>query len=109
MGDRNERFELEFNGEDHEQAIDRSEFLRRAGGTVLATSLAGGLVGGDALAGMFTGAAVPTHPQDLLGLKAVRPKKAYRLGLNVPQFRDPYWVSVAYGASDEARRWGTTM
>ncbi len=103
-----ERFEPRV-GEHEQSGMDRGEFLRRAGGGVAAASLLGSL-GGKAVAGAFGGdASLPTHPQDLLGLKATKPKKAFQLGLNIPQFRDPYWVSVAYGASDEARRWGARV
>ncbi|KWW97684.1 hypothetical protein TH66_19375 [Carbonactinospora thermoautotrophica] len=34
------------------------------------------------------------------------PRAKYRIGFTLPQFRDPFWVSVAYGIEDEAQKSG---
>jgi ABC-type sugar transport system substrate-binding protein len=33
-------------------------------------------------------------------------EKKYQIGYTLPQFRDPFWVSVAYGIEDEAKKAG---
>jgi ABC-type sugar transport system substrate-binding protein len=52
---------------------------------------------------------VATHDADLGGFTATAPKHAYRLGVAIPHFLDPYWVALVYGEIDEAQRWGATV
>ena len=36
-------------------------------------------------------------------------EEEYQFGYTLPQFRDPFWVSVAYGIEDEAKKAGVEI
>ncbi len=51
-------------------------------------------------------AAKPQHDANLAGLTPSAPKKAYTIGVLVPNLGDPFWVNQTYGYYDEGTRWG---
>lgn len=38
-----------------------------------------------------------------------KPKKEYSIGVSLPHFKDPYWISLAYGAQKEAKKLGVKI
>lgn len=77
------------------------------GALLLVTLLVAASCGSDEPKTTSNTGGLPTHDADLAGmLTATAPKGDCKIGISVPNLRDPFYIALAYGEVDEAERWG---
>ncbi|MEA2498659.1 MAG: ribose transport system substrate-binding protein [Actinomycetota bacterium] len=94
------------------QSKRKSVLLRWVLTTMVLLLVAGACGGGDDSADEPSsgGEVAGSTKADLGGyLDPSAPEGECKLGMALPHFRDPFWVAIAYGAADEARRAGCTI
>jgi inositol transport system substrate-binding protein len=94
--------------------IRRSHRLRRTitlfGALLLAASAVAGCGNGSSGADEKPAVSSGDAKVELNGLlPRLVAKEKYEIGYTLPQFRDPFWVSVAYGIEDEAKKSGVDV